>query len=111
MNSLETLVRLHDLDLLRRMLDDRAAAARLADLGVPAAPADGFERARARLASVLDRRWLTIYERALARYGRGLAAVRERVCQGCFITLPTSALPGPDSPMMCESCGRVLCWR
>ena len=37
--------------------------------------------------------------------------IRDRVCQGCFITLPTAALPGPDAPMMCESCGRVLCWR
>ena len=111
MNSLDALTRLHDLDLLSQLVQDRAAAARLGALGFsPPGPA-GLERVRARLAGSLERRWLSIYERAHARYGRGLAAVRDRVCQGCFITLPTAALPGPDAPMMCESCGRVLCWR
>jgi hypothetical protein len=111
MSALDALVRLHDLDLLRQQIEDSPASARLHALGfVPADPVT-LERLRARLAARVDRRWLHVYERALGRYGRGLAAVRERVCQGCRITLPTSALPAPDAPKMCESCGRLLCWR
>jgi predicted nucleic acid-binding Zn-ribbon protein len=110
-SALDQLVRLHDLDLLRQQVADAAAAARLSALGF--GPADGapLERARARLSGQLEPRWLQVYERALGRYGRGLAAVRGRVCQGCHITLPTSALPAADAPKMCESCGRILCWR
>lgn len=111
MSALDQLVRLHDLDLLRQQVLDSAASARLAALGFKPADAVPLERARLRLVGHLDPRWLNVYERALGRYGRGLAAVRGRVCQGCHITLPTSALPAPDAPKMCESCGRILCWR
>ena len=38
--------------------------------------------------------------------------MRERVCLGCFVTLPTSASPGVgESLTLCESCGRILYWR
>ena len=111
MSALDRLVRLHDLDLLRQQVMDGAAASRLAALGFGTADPAPLARARQRLAGHVDARWLGIYERAHGRYGRGLAAVRGRVCQGCHITLPTAALPAPDSPKMCESCGRILCWR
>src|SRR5438552_2486014 len=97
-----------DAVLMREKLSAGVAAKGVA---IPHARALAVQRARARLTAARERRWLTVYERAHARYGRGLAAVRGRVCQGCFITLPTSALPGPESPTVCESCGRVLCWR
>src|SRR5882672_9011371 len=98
MSALDALVRLHDLDLLRQQIEDPAATAQLHALGFIPADAVPLERLRGRLAARVDRRWLHVYERALGRYGRGLAAVRERVCQGCRITLPTSALPAPDAP-------------
>ena len=62
--------------------------------------------------SVFDR-WLAVYERARKRYGVGVAVVRERTCQGCFVTLPTalaSRPDGADSPGLCSCCGRVLYW-
>ncbi|HEY6866953.1 MAG TPA: hypothetical protein VI792_06835 [Candidatus Eisenbacteria bacterium] len=111
MSPVDRLVRLHDLDLLRELLADPAAIARQAALGFGPVDAALLARPRARLAGQLERRWLNVYERAHVRYGRGLAAVRERVCQGCHITLPTAALPAPEAPTMCESCGRLLCWR
>jgi predicted nucleic acid-binding Zn-ribbon protein len=110
-SALDQLVRLHDLDLLRQQISDASVAARLSALGFGPPDRSPLERVRARLTGHLDARWLHIYERALGRYGRGLAAVRGRVCQGCHITLPTSALPAPDAPTMCEFCGRILCWR
>ena len=41
------------------------------------------------------------------------ATVRARVCQGCHVTLPTSAASRPETeaaPGLCECCGRVLFW-
>lgn len=106
------LLQLQDLDLLAGELRDPRAVARLRRLGYEVRSLEPLERERERQIEAVDKRWLGSYERALRRYGRGVAAVRERVCLGCFITLPTSAAPGPDeSVTMCESCGRILYWR
>lgn len=108
----ESILHLQDVDLMRAELADARNRARLRKLGFPEPDPEQLERLRERLALGLDRRWLNHYQRAQARYGRAVAAVRERVCQGCFITLPTSAAPsGEDSLTLCESCGRILYWR
>jgi predicted nucleic acid-binding Zn-ribbon protein len=110
-NALAQLVHLGDLDLLLREARDEASRLRLRKLGFDL---DGLERlsaARTRFAADIERRWVVMYERARQRYGRGVAAVRERVCQGCFVTLPTSAATRPgagETPGLCASCGRVL---
>jgi predicted nucleic acid-binding Zn-ribbon protein len=107
------MVRIGDIDLLLRELAEPAGRARLAKLGLGVEGVRHVAAARARIAAEVERRWLMPYERARQRYGRGLAAVRERVCQGCFVTLPTSAAPRPDggdAPGLCQSCGRLLYW-
>jgi predicted nucleic acid-binding Zn-ribbon protein len=106
------LLELHDVDLLLRMVADESARARMRRLGFRFHDPERVVRRRERLAGRIDPRWIGPYERAQGRYGRGLVAVRERVCQGCFITLPTSATPdAADTLTLCESCGRVLYWR
>jgi predicted nucleic acid-binding Zn-ribbon protein len=105
------LIQLHDLDLLLGEARDPKAIARLKKLGLAVEHALALERARTRLLAGIDRRWLNHYQRALHRYGRAVAVVRDRVCQGCFITLPTSISPGlSPSLTLCESCGRILYW-
>ena len=112
MNPLIGLIELQDLDQFAEMAGVPAHAARLRKLGYSLENLEGLERERARLVGLLDRRWTSLYERSLARYGRGLTAVRARVCQGCFITLPTSAAPPPGEAMvhLCEGCARLLYW-
>jgi predicted nucleic acid-binding Zn-ribbon protein len=106
------LLELQDVDLIRAEIADARASARLRKLGVQLPEPRALDRLRARLLASVDPRWLHHYERAQARYGRGVASVRARVCQGCFITLPTSAAPsGDESLTTCESCGRILFWR
>lgn len=105
------LLELHDLDLMIR-LAERPAAERMRRMGYSALDAERLTRRRDRLAARIDTRWIGPYERAQGRYGRGLVAVRDRVCLGCFITLPTSATPEEaDTLTLCEACGRVLYWR
>ncbi len=112
---------LHELDQLLAQAADPARAARWHELGFSgfkpargaahAAPA-ALVRERERLAESLDRRWLSLYARCLGRYGRGLSGIRQRVCLGCHLTLPTSAAPPPGEAHLhlCEGCGRVLLW-
>lgn len=102
---------LQDLDLMVREFSAPGCAARLRRLGFGAPETVPLERLRARVAGALDRRWLAHYERAQQRYGRGVVAVRGRVCSGCFVTLPTSASPAAGETLtVCESCGRILYW-
>jgi len=105
------LVGLQDLDLL--MEEARCGGVRqsVTGLGFRLAGLAALERARARLHTRLEGRWLLAYQRAQRRYGRGVVVVRDRVCQGCFITLPTRAAVSRDSLSVCESCGRILWWR
>ena len=113
MNPAHALLELHDLDQLLELVRDTACRARLERLGFTFEGLPLLERERTRLASAVDRRWVTTYERSLVRYGRGIHVVRERVCQGCFVTLPTSASPpaGESGIHLCENCGRLLYWR
>jgi len=119
MSALAALVLLGDLDLLSHELAGSDSRQRLRKLGFSLDGAARLPAVRDKVARAVDPRWITSYERARQRYGRGIAAVRERVCLGCFVTLPTSAArPTADSaagevtgtPGLCASCARVLYW-
>ena len=119
MSALAGLVLLGDLDLLLREVEAPGSRQRLRKLGFTLDGLPKLAAARDRLARGIERRWIVGYERARQRYGRGIAAVRERVCLGCFVTLPTSGVrpavdPGaPEisgAPAVCASCGRILYW-
>ena len=112
MSEVAAILQLHDLDLMMSELRDAKAVGRLKKLGFELDSPLALERARTKLLGAIDRRWLNHYERASRRYGRAVAVVRDRVCQGCFITLPTSASPSAEESLtLCESCGRILYWR
>ncbi|NOT34025.1 MAG: hypothetical protein HOP12_07635 [Candidatus Eisenbacteria bacterium] len=104
---------LHDLDLLVQEYAAPAGRRRLKRLGLPI---DGVERLtgmRAQLAAAIEPRWLMPYERARARYGRGMAAVRGHTCTGCYVRLPATARSRAAAdldPPLCPGCGRVLLW-
>ena len=119
MSALAGLVLLGDVDLLMREAEAPGSRQRLRKLGFALDGLPKLVAARERLARGIERRWIVGYERARQRYGRGIAAVRDRVCLGCFVTLPTSAMrpaaePGaPEitgAPSVCASCGRILYW-
>ena len=111
MTEVTAILQLHDVDVMLAETRDPKAVARLKKLGFELGPPTVLERTRGKLLAGIDRRWLNHYERALKRYGRAVAVVRDRVCQGCFITLPTSASPSGDQGLtLCESCGRILYW-
>ena len=110
--TLANMVLLSDLDALIREAQDDRARARLRKLGFALEGLPKLLAVRQRLADATDRRWVLAYERVRQRYGRGVAAVRERVCSGCFVTLPTTARPRGEGDVLqiCEGCGRLLYW-
>jgi predicted nucleic acid-binding Zn-ribbon protein len=113
MTTLHSVVLLSDLDGMLREAQSAPARMRLKKLGFELEGWPRIATLRSRMAETVDRRWLFAYERARGRYGRGVAAVRERVCSGCFVTLPTTARPrnGETTALhICESCGRILYW-
>lgn len=112
MSEIDRVLALHELDQMLGSARDPERAPRWRALGYQVHESAWLERERERLATTVDRRWMGVYERSLVRYGRGLYGVRERVCQGCHITLPTSAAPaaGAEQLHLCESCGRLLYW-
>jgi predicted nucleic acid-binding Zn-ribbon protein len=113
MNTIESVVLLADVDAMIREAQSSESRMRLRKLGFELEGLPRVMAARERLAETIDRRWTISYERTRQRYGRAVAAVRERVCSGCFVTLPTTARPkGGDAPtpQHCESCARILYW-
>ena len=111
MSGPRTLLSLQDLDLLIQEMNAPEGHTRLGRLGLARGEIGTLEKQRAPFFAGLEQRWQRHYERAQARYGRGVVAVRGRVCQGCRITLPTSASPGAGEQLtLCESCGRILYW-
>lgn len=113
LSQTQVLVRLHDLDMLLRDARDAAAQAALKKMGFKVSGVEQLEQARAELVAQVDRRWILLYDRVFKRYGRAVAPVKDRVCLGCFATLPTSALPPPadsDAVSVCQSCSRILYW-
>jgi hypothetical protein len=105
------LVALHDADLLLEEAHAPDGRRRCRALGLALPGVGAVERARRQLHEQLDPHWTRAYERARHRYGRAVVAVRDRVCQGCYMALPTSASPGAEALTVCESCGRILVWR
>jgi hypothetical protein len=113
LTPLHSIVLLSDLDALMAEARSAPACARLKKLGLELGGVSRLSVLRVRLTAALERRWLLAYERARQRYGRGVAAVRERVCSGCFVTLPSIARPRGQQAAglhVCESCGRILYW-
>ena len=108
MSAWRALVRLSDLDLLLEEARPGGGRQRLHDMGFAQPGLAAVERARALAHHKVEGRWLRAYEQARRRYGRAVVVVRGRVCQGCFITLPTSATAAGETLSVCESCGRIL---
>lgn len=111
-SPMSAVVLLGDLDALIREVGNPACRARLRKLGFELEDSARLVAARGRVIEVMERRWMLAYERAFHRYGRAVVPVRDRVCSGCFVTLPTVARPRAAAQTLhvCQSCGRILYW-
>jgi len=109
-SPMASVVLLADIDALIREAGSAEARSRLRKLGFELGDPARLTAVRTRLLASMDRRWVLAYERAFHRYGRAVVAVRDRVCSGCHLTLPTVARPRTEALRVCQSCGRILYW-
>lgn len=112
--TLQNLVILQD-------LDEMIAESEGADMLIQQEEEMGFEikgleklrEARQELIEKIPPEVLSHYEKIRKRYGRAIAPVRDSICLGCFITIPTSISNiaiGNQVLRNCERCGRFLYW-
>jgi predicted nucleic acid-binding Zn-ribbon protein len=107
------LVALQDLDLMIREAHDPEASGEEKNMGFSLRNLETLQTARGKLAEQIGPRWLNLYEKVSKRYGRAVVPVEDRVCLGCFVTLPTSMAPKRLEDFeiqVCENCGRILYW-
>ena len=107
----EMLVALQNLDIMIR----EVRAGHEQELGFKVEKLDQLLESRRRLAEQIDERDLHTYERVARRYDyvSAVVPVRDKICLGCFMGLPTSAMrigPEGDHLLICENCGRILYW-
>ena len=110
---LQTLVILQDLD---DMIGEAENAELLKEQEQMGFEMKGLQKLKEARQELLDKLPVDIhgqYRKIRKRYGRAIAPVRENICLGCFITIPT-ALSNKNIGNLdlrnCENCGRFLYW-
>lgn len=109
--QLKMLVILQDLDTMIRECSDPEKLKELKTFGFEFDGIDKLKAARAKLASTVDKKYLSLYERVARRHGRAVVPVEDRTCLGCFQSVPPMFFSevSADQPVkVCENCGRIL---
>ncbi|MFQ5865953.1 MAG: zinc ribbon domain-containing protein [bacterium] len=105
--QLEFLVALQDLDVMIRDTEE------VKELGFEIAGKEKLKEARDELTQKISKPLLSNYEKLKARYRRSIVPVKDNVCLGCFMKIPTSLSTRGRSDqdiITCEGCGRILYW-
>jgi predicted nucleic acid-binding Zn-ribbon protein len=110
---LQLLVILQDLDEMIGEAENTDLLKEQEELGFEIKGLEKLKEAREELLGKLPPDVFGQYEKIRRRYGRAIAPVRENICLGCFITIPT-ALSNKNIGNLdlrnCENCGRFLYW-
>lgn len=107
LKHLELLVTLQDLDVMITDIDQ------VRQIGFKVAGKEKLEEARNELVRKLSKSLLYNYENLRKRYKRAIVPVKDDICLGCFMRIPTSLITRGRSDqdvINCEGCGRVLYW-
>ncbi|HNR14946.1 MAG TPA: hypothetical protein PKJ77_10180 [Thermodesulfobacteriota bacterium] len=110
---LQTLVLLQDLDEMISESENAELLEEQQKLGFEIRGLEKLKEAREELLRKLPEDIYNHYQKIRKRYGRAIAPVRENICLGCFITIPTALANkniGNLDLRNCENCGRFLYW-
>jgi predicted nucleic acid-binding Zn-ribbon protein len=105
--QLELLVALQDLDIMIKDIVD------VGHLGFDVEGKEKLEEAREELQSKINKSILSNYGKLKSRYKRAIVPVKDDICLGCFMRIPTSLITRGRSDqdvILCEGCGRILYW-
>jgi predicted nucleic acid-binding Zn-ribbon protein len=110
---LQNLVILQDLDEMISESNNAEIITQQEEMGFEINGLEKLIEAREELIERIPLEIFNHYNRVRARYGRAIAPVRENICLGCFIKIPTqisSREMGNQVLRNCENCGRYLYW-
>lgn len=105
--QLELLVALQDLDIMIKDVED------VKHIGFEVEGKEQLQEARNELTEKINRPLLFNYEKLKKRYKRAIVPVKDDVCLGCFMRVPTQLITRGRSDqevINCEGCGRILYW-
>ena len=105
--TIDRLIALQDLLQLKSDLEDNRYGEIGFEIGDPTVIDEEIDGLKAEIDPAIMRR----YESIRRKYDRPLVPVRRGVCYGCFVKFPTARLTemsDRDTPIVCESCGRML---
>ena len=110
---LQTLVILQDLDDMINEAENAELLQQQKQMGFEIRGLEKLKEAREDLLRKLPVDVIGQYGKIRKRYGRAIAPVRENICLGCFIAIPTALSNkniGNLDLRSCENCGRFLYW-
>jgi predicted nucleic acid-binding Zn-ribbon protein len=105
--QLDFLVALQDLDIMIKDIED------VKTLGFEVAGKEKLLEARNELVKKISKPLLSNYNILRKRYKRPIVPVKDDVCLGCFMRIPTSLFTRgrmDNQVINCEGCGRILYW-
>ena len=112
-NRVQKLATFQDLELMIQEAQDPALIGQEKSLGFAVAGLDQLKERRDVLAAEISKQDMRHYKRIRRGFDRAVVLVIDKICHGCFQTLPTSRtrMVEEEGPLpTCESCGRILLW-
>jgi len=112
-DRVQRLAQLQDLELMLEAAEGPDRQQKEEDLGFSVEGVAQLQKAHDRLLKQIPKQDYRTYQRVRRRYGRAVVPVHNRICLGCFQTLPTflTRSVSEDGPLpSCENCGRILYW-
>lgn len=112
-NRVHRLATYQDLELMIQEAQDPKLIGQEKSFGFDVAGLDQLKDRLETLANEISKPDLRNYQRVRSKYDRAVVLVIDKICHGCFQTLPTSCtrVVQEEGPLpTCESCGRILLW-
>jgi len=110
-NTLDTLIRIHDLRAMKKEFEDEETASKYKEIGFEINQVELIQEAIDELVKKIDEYVFKTYMRVAAKYERPLVPTKDGICYGCFEAIPTSMATTlfKDSEIAkCSNCGRLL---
>jgi len=112
-DRVQKLVTYQDLELMIRDAEDPARMKQEASLGFEVGGLEALKKRLSDLEIEISKKDIRHYRRVGRKYERAVVLVIDKICHGCFQSLPTSRTRqvSDEGPLpTCENCGRILLW-
>lgn len=110
-NTLDKLIVLHDLRVMKREYENEETASKFKEMGFEISQVEMIQKAIEELEKKIDPKVYKTYIRVATKYERPIVPTKDGICLGCFVAMPTAeaAVLFKNSEIaICSNCGRLL---